>query len=434
MGSNLGIIMTKGEIDRLGERIGKSTGSISESDLKMLQEYRATFQRPIAEVFAFANSTARKIDKQCIVTYRIKRIDTIIEKLRRFSDSPEGAMQFSRMWDIAGCRCIMNSPDNTKLYQLLSAIKTKYGQQCKVKDYIENPRESGYRSIHIYVKDENTGKPVEIQIRNKQQHNWATLVEILDLLYGTQNKEYGQTGQLGEFLYLYSRKDKLTDKEFAKLIAIEKGKKIFEKMSSTLTSNYLNTKSQWLKQQFRGSYYVIEANKTASTIESFPSFEEAEQQYYFKYVNKKDSNIVLTHLSHPTFEQISMAYSNYVLSMHDFIDEYRTLISSKIVESVRKKKYWLFRKQFKIYFRNLRCHFKNLRQEATKIENCEQSAGIKKTQLNKWKNDVIHRINTWKVETRDFLKLLATVSYKDSLYRWLIRRRIRKMGKIVSES
>ena len=48
-------------------------------------------------------------------------------------------------------------------------------------------KDSGYRSIHIYVKDHQTQKPIEIQIRNKEQHNWATLVEIVDLLYGTNS-------------------------------------------------------------------------------------------------------------------------------------------------------------------------------------------------------------------------------------------------------
>ncbi len=93
--------MTKGEIDRLGQRIGKSAMVLPE-DLNKLQEYRQTFQEPISRVFNYVLSAARKIDKQCIVTYRIKRIDTIIEKLRRFANNPNGSMLFSRMWDIAG--------------------------------------------------------------------------------------------------------------------------------------------------------------------------------------------------------------------------------------------------------------------------------------------------------------------------------------------
>ena len=112
--------MTKGDIDRLGEEIGASS-QVSKENLAKLQEYRQTFQEPIAQVFGFVLKAARKIDKQCIVTFRIKRIDTIIEKLRRFKDNPNGKMKLSRMWDIAGCRCILNSSDNEKLYREFKA-------------------------------------------------------------------------------------------------------------------------------------------------------------------------------------------------------------------------------------------------------------------------------------------------------------------------
>ena len=191
--------MTNGEIERLGERIGASA-TISPGDLDLLQQYRQSFQTPISQVFNYLLKAARKIDKDCIVTYRIKRIDTIVEKLHRFHDDPNGKMKLSRMWDIAGCRCIIHSPDYVKLYKLLQEIENEYGPNIKETDYVKWPKPSGYRSIHIYVKDKQTQKPIEIQIRNIELHNWATLVEIVDLLYETKNKEYyGANNTLGHF-------------------------------------------------------------------------------------------------------------------------------------------------------------------------------------------------------------------------------------------
>lgn len=140
--------MTKGDIDKLGTRIGNSV-KVSSEDLDKLQEFRQTYKEPISHVFNYVLEVTRKIDKQCIVTYRIKRIDTIVEKLRRFKDNPNGEMKLSRMWDIAGCRCIFNTSDTGKLYQLLNIISTNYGPSCKLNDYVENPKPSGYRSIHI---------------------------------------------------------------------------------------------------------------------------------------------------------------------------------------------------------------------------------------------------------------------------------------------
>ena len=183
-------LMTKGDIDRLGERIGASK-VVTDTDLEQLQEYRQSFQDSLSRVFSFVLKTARKIDKQCIVTYRVKRIDTIIEKLRRFRENENGEMRLSRMWDIGGCRCILNVENYDKLYLLHDAIIKEFesgGAKCKVTDHIKEPSKSGYTSLHIYVKDKITQKPIEIQIRNKAQHNWATLVEIVDLLYESKKQ------------------------------------------------------------------------------------------------------------------------------------------------------------------------------------------------------------------------------------------------------
>ena len=52
----------------------------------------------------------------------------------------------------------------------------------KFNDYVENPKDSGYRSIHYVYKysskaDKYNGLKIELQIRTKLQHNWATAVE-----------------------------------------------------------------------------------------------------------------------------------------------------------------------------------------------------------------------------------------------------------------
>lgn len=424
--------MTKGEIDRLGKKIGASV-EVSQEDLDKLQEYRQTFQEPISNVFNFILGIARKLDKQSIVTYRIKRIDTIVEKLRRFYENPNGKMSLSRMWDIAGCRCILNTVDKEKLYKLLEKIKKEYGNECKVKDYILNQKDSGYRSIHIYVKDHQTQKPVEIQIRNKVQHNWATLVEIVDLLYGTKNKEYGAVSRLGRFLYLYSKAEDLTKEEFAEMLKIERKVKVFEKMSKVLTRNYLNIRRQWLKQKTKGSYFVIAANKKGSEILSFPTFKEAETAYYEKYLANSDSNIVLTHLRMPDFNQISIAYSNYVLAMHAFFDDYRALVSRKIILCIKDGFYFKFIKYFKIYTSNARCHFENLSLEIQSINDCSNDSTISRNQINKWVGEINTRLNLWVRETSEFLREISRESWRNSLKRWLVKNRIKQLQKAINE-
>lgn len=424
--------MTKGEIDRLGQKIGASA-EVSQEDLNKLQEFRQTFQEPISNVFNFVLDVARKVDKQCIVTYRIKRIDTIVEKLRRFHENPNGKMNLSRMWDIAGCRCILNSTDEDKLYVLLKKMQKEYGRDCKVNDYVAEQKDSGYRSIHIYVKDHQTQKPIEIQIRNKAQHNWATLVEIVDLLFGTKNKERGAESQLGRFLYLYSKAEGLTKEEFSEMLKIERKVKVFERMSNVLTRNYLNIRRQWLKQKTKGSYFVITANKNGSEIISFPTFKEAETAYYEKYLSNSDSNIVLTHLRMPDFNQISMAYSNYVLAMHAFFDDYRVLVSRKIIMCLKDGSYYKFIKYFKIYTSNVRCHFENLSLEIQSINDCNNDPTISWNQINKWVGEINTRLNLWVRETREFLREIGRESWRNPLKRWLVKNRMKQLQKAITE-
>ena len=424
--------MTKGEIDKLGERIGASE-DVSPGDLDKLQDYRQTFQAPISHVFNYVLTEARRIDKRCIVTYRIKRIDTIVEKLHRFHENPNGRMQLSRMWDIAGCRCIFNSQETDRLYRLLEAIENEYGHDCKINDYVKKPKDSGYRSIHIYVKDKQTQKPIEIQIRTKEQHNWATLVEIVDLLYETKNKEHGANSRLGRFLFLYAHATELNEDDFTEMLKIERRMKVFERMSKVLTGNYLNIRRQWLRQKQKGSYFVITASKKGSEIQSFPSFTEAESEYYERYRTNSDSNIVLTHLRMPEFEQISMAYSNYVLAMHAFFDDYRVLVSRRIAQCVREGAYYKFIKYFRIYNSNVRSHFENLSYEMRAIQACSSDPSIPKNQINKWQKEIKTRLKLWFDETKEFMRVLGRESRGRLFVRWLVRSRINSLARAISD-
>lgn len=423
--------MTNGEIDRLGERIRNSRGNPNPKDIDLLQEYRQTFQEPIARVFSSVLQLARRIDKQAIVTFRIKRIDTIIDKLSRTQNTESGPMKFSRMGDIAGCRCIINTLDDKRLYDLLSSIKEVYGNDIKVTDHINPPKDDGYRSLHIYVKDLPSGKRIEIQIRNRKQHNWATLVEIVDLLYNSRYKENGNKGKLGRFLLLYSCAETLSDNEFSEMLKVEREKKVFEKMSDTISANYLIIRKQWLKLKEKGPYYVISANRKGSTIESFYSFKDAEKVYYQKYQQEgNETNIVLTHIPSQDFNQISIAYSNYVLAMHAFFDDYRRLVSKKIIECVTTNNFRQFMRDFLIYSKNIKYYFKNLQAELKSMELCVAERDISRAQINKWTKDVKERPSEWARETTDFLNTLFLVSNKKPLYRLFIRNRLSRLQRV----
>ena len=94
-------------------------------------------------------------------------------------------MQLARMQDIGGCRAVLNNIREVRaLRDNVLASRAKH-ILAHSKDYIAEPKESGYRGIHLiyrYHSDTYTkhcGLMVEIQIRSTIQHVWATGVETV---------------------------------------------------------------------------------------------------------------------------------------------------------------------------------------------------------------------------------------------------------------
>jgi putative GTP pyrophosphokinase len=114
------------------------------------------------------------------VKTRIKRPESIVKKLKRYGYevSIENMVQYCN--DIAGVRIVCSFTSD--IYRLAEMI----GQQnditvLSVKDYIKNPKRSGYKSYHmivtipIFLSDRAVETKVEIQIRTIAMDFWASL-------------------------------------------------------------------------------------------------------------------------------------------------------------------------------------------------------------------------------------------------------------------
>ena len=111
---------------------------------------------------------------------RLKNIESIVDKLERKNLPMTLSAIEENLNDIAGLRVVCSFPED--VYMLADALtKQDDVQLIEKKDYIKNPKENGYRSLHlivsipIFLAREKRIMKVEIQLRTIAMDCWATL-------------------------------------------------------------------------------------------------------------------------------------------------------------------------------------------------------------------------------------------------------------------
>ena len=172
---------SKSEINKAGKTIADKNSSKKERQdaLKVLNNWRSSHAYPL-QVIA---SNLRSKNPDSIVVQRLKRLDSITGKIERFPK-----MDLYRMQDLGGCRVIVDSID--EVYSAMNQYKSSRIRHILKReyDYIQNPKESGYRSYHMVYQFHSDRKEtynknmlIEIQFRTKIQHTWATAVEMMGI-------------------------------------------------------------------------------------------------------------------------------------------------------------------------------------------------------------------------------------------------------------
>lgn len=111
---------------------------------------------------------------------RLKEPSGIFEKLKR-KGLPLGIDSIEQnIFDVAGIRVICSFPED--IYMLANCLEMQDDIKIiKRKDYIENPKENGYRSLHlivevpIYLANKKKPMKVEVQLRTIAMDFWASL-------------------------------------------------------------------------------------------------------------------------------------------------------------------------------------------------------------------------------------------------------------------
>ncbi|STZ13961.1 GTP pyrophosphokinase ywaC [Moraxella caviae] len=329
------ILPSKKQVQKAGKALAKNTTGQEYTDaMAVLSQWRSLHTYPINTFQALLRKKAKDF-KNPIIAQRLKRTPSIITKLQRFPN-----MDLSRMQDIGGLRVIVDSIDDVyRFHQSLINGKHQHEPLLPPNDYIKTPKADGYRSLHQVFKYHNSDKPelnglfVELQIRTKLQHAWATAVETLGIATQSSIKTGGGTDEIKRFfklasaLFSHHEKQPLLD-ELAgvniyqiaqELQEIENRLQIFAKLKSIIiTAKQIESSSN------DGDYYLIELDSKQGTV-SLVAFSKnqlaiAETLYQSQEIKTKDNaNIEVVLLSAGNLKQVKKAYPNYFLDTQDFI-------------------------------------------------------------------------------------------------------------------
>lgn len=129
---------------------------------------------------------------------RVKEISSLVRKLetRGLPVATESARQ--NITDIAGIRVVCNYLEDIEVVASL-LLRQADVKLLKRKDYIENPKENGYRSLHlvvsipVFLTDTVEYVPVEIQLRTIDMDMWASLEHKLRYKNATNTEVYKDT-------------------------------------------------------------------------------------------------------------------------------------------------------------------------------------------------------------------------------------------------
>lgn len=329
-------------VDKAGEVLRDSVGPLPLDDVSVLYNWRFSHTYPIHVILLTLEKRAKEVDPTYIVASRIKRQESIAAKLQALKSR---GLTLSKMQDIGGCRVIAKDNDSVKKIRKAYEASRIRHKLWKSNDYIESPKKDGYRSLHLVYEYQGrgtrsyNGMRLEIQLRTRLQHCWATAVETLETFFKRRMRALAGHPDWGRFMALVSG-----------AIALEEGCPPVPGTSKDLSElrreiRFLNT-SLGVRNVFEGlvglvkvtadpgqrpaAYYLLElhpaSNQMSATAfynqadlpEATEKLKEVEQRLRLAATTDPSANAVLVTVR--DVKQLPLAYPNYYLDAGAFVE------------------------------------------------------------------------------------------------------------------
>lgn len=337
---------SKSSINKAGQVLATGNANAAELDWArdLANRWRACHAYPINTFQATLRVKLRAFAGDPIVAQRLKRMSTVIDKLKRYP-----AMKLTTMQDIGGLRAVLSSVEDVDRLAEEYKRESHFAHQLiEERDYIRNPRdEDGYRSRHLVYKYRNRRNPgyndlrLELQIRTKLQHTWATAVETMGTFLGQALKSRQGDQEWLDFFAIVSsafahiektpaipRYGRLSFEETALAVAAADSRLgALDKMRGFSTAvNYIaNARKRW-------SYHLIILNSLAGTVEvqayDRESFEQAMTDYSRAEMDAaQGGKIEPVLVSAGPVETLRRAYPNFFLDIGEFVRRTGEIVS-----------------------------------------------------------------------------------------------------------
>jgi len=324
------------QVNRAGRTLCKPTPDFEQYRLAadILNNWRSAHAYPINTFQATLRAKVKKIDADALVAQRLKRTPSIVSKLQRL----EG-MELARMQDIGGLRAVVGTVAMVR--ELEESYKNSWFKHTLVteRDYIKDPKPSGYRSVHMIYRYRNEIAPeydgllLELQLRTRLQHAWATAVETMGIFlkYALKSSEgpkkwldfFSLAGSAFAYLeecptvpaYAHLSKHQTFDKvtNDARTLGVRNRLQAFAIATDAITED-----------KHPGSYHliVLDLTKKRVAIKTYGRrrLDQANHDYTQEELRIRDGEpIQVVLVSAGPIEALRRAYPNFFLDTREFI-------------------------------------------------------------------------------------------------------------------
>jgi len=344
------------------------------STMDVLTYWRDSHLVPLEKSNQLLNRYVHNIDKNAFIAKRIKRLDSIKRKLKRFDK-----MELKNMQDIGGIRLVLSSQK-----QLDTMLKILTNEMCfyknnnelvKLDNYIKHPKFDGYRSIHIvgvFQNNDKDDRKIEFQLRTRLQHSWATTLEIIDIFTQQNLKSdsgyqqykifFKNVSDLFQLIESFKSFQKNNIEELRKnlLDQLETNEILFQKGYEILSFLRQGNENTTIKDQLqlyclslkelnnklnkidKNSFILIRLNISTRKIEhenfSKKDSKEALKRYsLYEQTLSENPNIIVALLSTDAIGGLQEAYPNYFADSEMFL-QYINIIEATVQLIIIKKR------------------------------------------------------------------------------------------------